>query len=152
MTGPVWAATGAMDRAVISVVVGLFGVFLARTVFVDRENRRLQRKQSWRETWPVTGVAMLIAGVWIWDAKPSLSMAAFTGLGVGWVAVLLLDILGKRVTDGLRALLGITPDDTSLPKTVAPAAPLTPAQRDIPPDMAALVDAIDEADKKGTHA
>ena len=134
----------------VSVCVGLLGVFLARTVFIDRENRRLQRRQTWRETLPVTGTAMLIAGVWIWDSRPSLSIAAFTGLGVGWVAVILLDILGKRVADGLRALLGVQPDDTRLPPPVAHVADMTARHdSDIPPEMARLVDLVDESDSRG---
>lgn len=108
--------TSGTSEALLSVALGLMGVVLARTVFVDRENRKLQRKQSFRETAPLTAVAMLIAGVWIWDQKLGLSMAVFTGLGVGWVAILLLDILGKRVIAALRALLSADPQETLPPE------------------------------------
>lgn len=111
-SAPVTAVTAGTGEAMLSVSLGLMGVVLARTVFVDRENRKLKRKQSFRETAPLTAVAMLIAGVWIWDQKLGLSMAVFTGLGVGWVAILLLDILGKRVTAALRALLSADPQET----------------------------------------
>lgn len=115
-SAPVTAMTSGTSEALLSVALGLMGVVLARTVFVDRENRKLQRKQSFRETAPLTAVAMLIAGVWIWDQKLGLSMAVFTGLGVGWVAILLLDILGKRVIAALRALLSADPQETLPPE------------------------------------
>lgn len=87
----------------VSLGVGLWGVTLARWVFVNRENRRLPRKQPWQETLPLTLVAMLITGVLVLDREMGLSAAAFTGLGVGWSAVLLLDIFGERIQAVLRA-------------------------------------------------
>lgn len=87
----------------VSLAVGLWGVVLARWVFVNRENRRLPRKQSWRETLPLTLVGMTVAGVIISDRQLGLSAAAFTGLGVGWSAVLLLDLFGERITAAFRA-------------------------------------------------
>lgn len=89
--------------AIVSLGVGLIGVALARWVFVGRENRRLGTPQRWNDTLPLTLVAMLVAGVVIYDRDLGLSAAAFTGLGVGWAAVLLLDVMGERVTSMLRA-------------------------------------------------
>lgn len=87
----------------VSLGVGLWGVVLARWVFVNRENRRLPRRQTWRETAPLTLTAMLITGVVVHDRDLGLSAAAFTGLGVGWSAVLLLDLFGERITAAFRA-------------------------------------------------
>jgi hypothetical protein len=86
-----------------SVGIGLWGVVLARWVFVNRENRALARPQSWRDTLPLTLTAMLITGVLVHEGELSLSGAAFTGLGVGWAAVLLLDVLGERILAVFRA-------------------------------------------------
>lgn len=119
--------SGDLAQAAASLGVGLLGVTLARTVFVDRENRRLRRRQTFRETGPTTGVAMLIASVVILDRSLGLSGAALTGLGVGWTAMLLLDVIGKRVLDGLRAGLAIQPDD--FPADL-PSAPLLPRPDD----------------------
>lgn len=116
-SAPVTALTSGGLDAVLSLILGLIGVLLARTVFVDKENRRLKRKQGWRETLPLTLVALLIAGVWIWDRQLGLSAAVFTGLGVGWVAILMLDIIGKRAIDAVRLLLGADPRD-GLPDTM----------------------------------
>ena len=103
----VWAQIVAAFKGVpdglVSLAVGLWGVALARWVFVNRENRRLPRHQSWRETLPLTLVAALVASVVIIDRDLGLSAAAFTGLGVGWTAVLLLDLFGERITAALRA-------------------------------------------------
>ncbi len=92
-----------VPNGLVSLGVGLWGVALARWVFVNRENRRLPRPQPWRETVPLTLVAMLITAVIVRDQELGLSTAAFTGLGVGWAAVLLLDILGERITAAFRA-------------------------------------------------
>lgn len=96
---PVTAALGHPGDAVISLILGLLGVLLARTVFVDRENRKLGRRQRLRETLPLTLTAMLISGVVIWDNQMGFSTAAFTGIGVGWTAILLLDVIGRRIID-----------------------------------------------------
>lgn len=108
---------------------------LARTVFVDRQNAALGRRQTFRETLPLTLAAMLIAGVVIVDRDFGFSAATFTGLGIGWTAIVLLDVIGKRI---LRAL-----DPSS---TVAQDAPnlLKPT----PPDMSDALDRIDASDRK----
>lgn len=90
------ALWGDADRW-IALGLGLSGVVLARTVFIDRQNSRLKRKQSLRETLPLTGAAMLAAGAIIWDRQPTLSNATFLGLGIGWTAVVLLNMIGDRV-------------------------------------------------------
>jgi hypothetical protein len=92
-----------LPDAYVSQGVGLWGVLLARWVFVNRENRRLTRPQRWQETMPLTLVAMLVTAVLVHDKELGISMAAFTGLGVGWVAVLLLDVLGDRILAAMRA-------------------------------------------------
>lgn len=99
-----------VTQAALSLGIGMVGVALARTIFVVRENQRLKRVQPFRETLPLTLAAMLITGVIIWDRQLGISMAAFTGLGVGWVAVLLLDILGNRMIEVVRVLMGVKPE------------------------------------------
>lgn len=103
----IWSQVVALAQGVpdglVSLGVGLWGVVLARWVFVNRENRRLPRRQPWRETLPLTLTAMLITAVLVHDRQLSLSAAAFTGLGVGWSAVLLLDLFGDRITAAFRA-------------------------------------------------
>jgi hypothetical protein len=97
------ALFSSVPDGLVSLGVGLWGVALARWVFVNRENRRMNIPQNWRETLPLTLVAMLVAGVIIHDQQVGLSLAAFIGLGVGWAAVLILDILGERITAAFRA-------------------------------------------------
>lgn len=112
------ATLGINAPELVNLGAGLVSVWVARLVFIDRENRRLQRRQAWRETVPVTLVAMLIAGAFIRQNDLSMASAIYTGLGVGWVAVVLLDLLGQKVTDALRAALGGGPADPRLPPVV----------------------------------
>jgi hypothetical protein len=100
----------------ISLIVGLTGVALARWVFVNKEFRTTNRPQKWSETVPLTLVAMLIAGVLIWDRKFSVSTAAFVGLGVGWTAVLLLDVLGDVILSKMRMMFSSGPASLQFPK------------------------------------
>jgi hypothetical protein len=76
---------------------GILGVILSRTVFVDRESKRTRKRQTIRETMPLTLVAILITSVLTVDYHLVLSKAAFLGLGVGWTAVFALDVIGERV-------------------------------------------------------
>lgn len=102
----------------VSLAVGLIGVWLARWVFVSRENRLTKTPQKWNDTLPLTLVAMLVAGVIIHDRKLALSAAAFTGLGTGWVAVVLLDVFGERIASMLRA--GFAVPESKLPPIPPP--------------------------------
>lgn len=131
----------------VSLGVGLVGVWLARWVFVGRENRRLGKPQRWNDTLPLTLVAMLIAGVVIYDRQLGVSAAAFVGLGVGWVAVLLLDILGERITNMLRAGFAV-----GQPKHVEEHLDLSGNrgrmldETDLPPDMTDKLQKLESED------
>lgn len=142
-----------VPNGLASLGVGLVGVALARWVFVNKQNRTLARREKWHETLPLTLTAMLIAGAIIWDRHPTISAAAFIGLGVGWAAVLLLDLLGERVTAGLRGALGAGPASPAFPKVADHSGhdgkvdsglvdPDHPA--DGGPSFAKLVDKLDE--------
>lgn len=141
-----------VPTGLVSLGLGITGVALARWVFVNREQRRIGRRESWRETLPLTLVAMLIAGVFIHDRGMGLSGAAFTGLGVGWAAVLLLDVLGARVTDMLRAMLGSTPVKDDFPGCADHSGHDGRIDSDvahIPRDMAKMLDKMDRQDRGG---
>jgi H+/Cl- antiporter ClcA len=138
--------------ALVSLGVGLIGVALARWVFVNREARRLRRRERWHETLPLTLVAMLVAGVIIHDRQLGVSAAAFTGLGVGWAAVLLLDLLGERVVAVLRASFSAGP---ARPHDFPPQADLSgndgmidSAIADPDPHMEELLREADRLDKE----
>lgn len=115
------AVSGGLTEAAISVCLGLAGVALARQVFLSKEKRRTGLKQPLSESLPLTLCAMLVTGVVIYDRRLGLSMSVFTGLGVGWTAILLLDVLGgwvlktgKRVFQVTDEDLGITPEERKL--------------------------------------
>lgn len=122
----------------VSLGVGLIGVVLARWVFVNRENRLLPRRQPWRETLPLTLVAMLVTGVLVYDREFGLSMAAFTGLGVGWAAVLLLDVLGDRITAAFRAgfAVQLPPSVRNIIDRSGNDGQMLDADVDLPPELA----------------
>ena len=137
-----------IPEGLVSLALGLLGVVLARWVFVNREQRRLGRKESWRETLPITLVGALVAGVVIWDRQLGLSSAAFVGLGVGWATVLILEVAGHRISQAMQTLLGHhpPPDFPPMADLSGHDGKLLPEDIDTPQDMAELVDKIDEAD------
>ena len=141
---------GSIPAGLVSLAVGLLGVVLARWVFVNREQRRLGRKESWRETLPITLVGALVAGVIIWDRQMGLSSAAFVGLGVGWATVLILEVAGARVSQAAQSLLGVHPPPSFPPRADLSGhdGKLRSEEVEVPPDMAKLVDKLDEAPKK----
>lgn len=135
----------------VSLGVGLVGVWLARWVFVGRENRRLRKPQRWNDTLPLTLVAMLISGVVIWDRHLGLSAAAFVGLGVGWAAVLLLDVFGERVISMLRAGFAVPPDSPAVQRHLDLSGhdgKVLDADVDLPEDMAGSLKTLDHHDRK----
>lgn len=113
-SGVVGVISGIPD-GMVSLGVGLLGVALARWVFVNKQYRETSRQPRLSETLPLTLVAMLVAGVLIWDRKFSVSTSAFVGLGVGWTAVLLLDILGDFVLSKMRIMFSAGPASPSFP-------------------------------------
>ena len=110
------ALTADTMEGLLSVLLGLSGVALARQVFLTKERRRTGQKQPWGETFPLTLCAMLVTGVIIYDRQLGLSMAVFTGLGVGWTAILLLDVIGSAVLKAGRRLLNVSDEDLNLPR------------------------------------
>lgn len=108
-SAPLTLVTAGVQQTFISLAVGLIGVWLARIVFVNRENRRLDKRAPFMETLPVTAAACLIAGVVIYDQQLGISASAFIGLGVGWTTVVLLELFGDRAVNALRVLLGMDP-------------------------------------------
>lgn len=142
VSAPVTFATAGVGPTLVSMAVGLLGVWLARIVFVNRENRRIGKQQKLRETLPVTLAACLIAGALIWDQRLSISTSAFLGLGVGWTTVLLLEFFGDNILNAMRALTGRLP--------VAPARIQVGdgeiAPNSLPADMVELLREADEKD------
>lgn len=99
-------------EGLVSLGVGLIGVALARWVFVNKEQRKNGRKEQWHEWLPLTLTAMLITAVIIYDRALSISASAFVGLGTGWAAVILLEVMGDRLTAMVRAATGLQPTAT----------------------------------------
>lgn len=124
------SSTGWTEGA-ISVVLGLSGVALARQVFLTKERRRTGQKAPVGETLPLTMCAMLVSGVIIWDRQLGLSMSVFTGLGVGWSAILLLDVLGAWILKTGKRIFQVTDDELGI----------TPEQR-------RLIEKLDEKEKR----
>ena len=94
-------------HTLVSVAVGLVGVVLARAVFLTRQKRQTGHGEPWRDTLPMTLAAMLLTCVLIFDRHLDVSSAAVIGLGLGTVAVVMLDILGERALAMLRTLFGL---------------------------------------------
>ncbi len=94
-----WLFAGAND-GLISLGLGLLGVLLARTIFVNRENRVLGHRQPWTDTLPITLAACLIAGGIIWDGHLLYSKAIFTGIAVGWTTIVAIEKISRIVNPG----------------------------------------------------
>lgn len=136
----------------VSLAVGLLGVALARWIFVNREVRRTSQPQAWTEQLPLTLMAMLVTGVLIWDRQLGLSSSAFLGLGVGWVAVLLLDIFGDRVLTVFRGSLQGGPANPNMPPQADHSGRDGLMDEEVtflPPDMRDQLKRIDDAQKNG---
>jgi hypothetical protein len=116
VSGVPLAITGDTAQALLSVALGLSGVALARTVFINKERRRTGQVQPMRETLPLTLTAMLVTGVVIWDKQFGPSLSVFTGLGVGWTAILLLDVIGAWLLKTGRRIAGVTPEELGIPR------------------------------------
>ena len=145
-TTPIMAAAGAsLSSQLISLLLGLAGVWLARMVFVDRQYRKSGRRQKMVETLPLTGVAMLIAGGIIWDNELGVSKAIFTGLGVGWTAVVLLDVIGMKILTMFRGDMKVS--DEELYNRVSGRHGLPP----VPDDMEDQLDRIDRAERRSNR-
>ena len=145
-----------VPQGMVSLAVGLIGVALSRWVFVNREVRRTSQRQPWKETLPLTLVAMLVTGVLITDRQLSVSASAFLGLGVGWVAVLLLDVFGDRILMVFKSQLSAGPASEvqlltrDFPKSADVSGldgKITFNETDIPADMKDNLNKIDEAFK-----
>ena len=107
-------ASGGLTEKVISVCLGLAGVALARQVFINKQRRSSGQKAPISETLPLTLCAMLVAGAIIYDRELGLSMSVFTGLGVGWTAILLLDVLGGWVFKTSKRIFQITDEELGI--------------------------------------
>jgi hypothetical protein len=140
-SAPVTLATAGISATLVSLSVGLIGVWLARIVFVSRENRRLEKPTPFLSTLPVTLAACLIAGAVIWDQHLGISASVFVGLGTGWTTVLILEFAGDRLLNSLRVLMG---------GEAHPVVPLRPQNQEVypnvPDDMADLLRQADEVD------
>jgi hypothetical protein len=139
-----------VPEGLVSLGIGLVGVALARWVFVNREVRKTHTSQRWNEQIPLTLVAMLITGVLVTDRQLGVSSAAFLGLGVGWAAVLILDVLGERVLAALRGALSAGP---AHPEAFPPQADhsgkdglVSSDEVNTPDDMKKLLNIIDSQD------
>lgn len=135
-----WILGGASD-GLISLGLGLTGVMLARTIFVNRENRALGRRQPIRETLPVTLAACLIAGGIIWDGHLLFSKAIFTGIAVGWTTIVAIEKI-SRIVNPAEAARSVHVPSTLPLLDDEKARPLPPSN----PEHDALLRRLDQQD------
>lgn len=88
----------------LAVALALAGIYLARLVTIDQEDKRLGRKQTYRETGPLTWIAVLIVCPLIWQLKIAPQYASVIGLGVGYSVRVVLKIIGGATTAAARAI------------------------------------------------
>lgn len=141
-TTPVPWIIGGSTEGLTSLALGLTAVFLARIVFVNKENRALGHKQPWRETLPITLLACLIAGGMIVDGHLLYSKAIGVGVGVGWTTIATINLISKVVNPGASAPPPPDPPPTDAARLYR-ERPLPPPN----PEHDELLRRIDEADK-----
>jgi len=88
----------------IAIALGCAGIMLARMVTIEAENKRLGKPQHWRETMPLTGIAVLIVCPAIWHFEIAVPWAALIGIGVGYTVRVILKILGAATVDMARSM------------------------------------------------
>jgi hypothetical protein len=143
-----------IPNGLASLAVGLLGVALARWVFVNKQYRETNRAQTWHETLPLTLVAMLVAGVLIWDRGLGVSSSAFVGLGVGWTAVLLLDVMGDWILSKAKLMFSAGPASNGFPKAADHSGHegrVITRDVDIPEDMKQLLEEADRVDPQNPN-
>jgi hypothetical protein len=124
---------------IIAVCLALVGVYLARLVTIDAENKRLGRRQTFRETGPLTWIAVLVVCPLIWHYRVAVPWAALIGLGVGYTVRIILRLLGSTAVGFSQAMA----ERIIALKNAAPPPPM-----DIPPDMQDLLDQMDRKESE----
>lgn len=109
----------------MSVALALIGVYLARLVTIDAENKKLGRIQTLRETGPLTWIGILIVGPLIWHFKIDIPYASLIGLGVGYSVRAVLKVVGSGAVASARAMVrgaaAAMDEKSSLSETPVPA-------------------------------
>jgi hypothetical protein len=103
--GPVVIEVSAWIYTSFAVLLSLAGVYLARLVTIDAENKRLGRVQTMRETGPLTWIGVLIVGPLIWHFEVAIPWAPIIGLGVGYSVRAMLKVFGGGALASARYML-----------------------------------------------
>lgn len=104
-SAPVVIEVSAWAYTAFAVLLSLAGVYLARLVTIDAENKRLGRVQTLRETGPLTWIGVLIVGPLIWHFQIAIPWSPIIGLGVGYSVRAMLKIFGGGAVASARAML-----------------------------------------------
>jgi hypothetical protein len=105
VTAPSIISVSPYIYAGIAVFLSLVGVYLARLVTIDAENKQLGRIQTMRETGPLTWIGVLIVGPLIWHFKVAIPWAPIIGLGVGYSVRAMLKIFGGGAIGTAKLML-----------------------------------------------
>lgn len=89
----------------IAVLLSLAGVYLARLVTIDAENKKLGRIQTMRETGPLTWIGVLVVGPMIWHYNIAIPWAPIIGLGVGYSVRAMLKVFGGGAIASAKMML-----------------------------------------------
>lgn len=117
---------GPTAYSAVAVVLALIGVILARMVSVNDENKRLGVTQPWRDTGPLTWIAVLMVCPFIWHYQVAVPWASLIGLGTGYSVRIILRILGVGMINTARAMARQTGE--ALQEVSAPSLPPAPEE------------------------
>lgn len=126
--------------SVLAVAISLIGVWLARLVTIEEENKRLGRVQRLSETGPLTWIGVLLVAPAVWHWQLPVPGAAVLGLGVGYTVRIVLKIIGSATTAAARALAQQAAEAMGVKESLA----ATPPPREEDPEAQALLDQLND--------
>lgn len=112
--GPAVLVIFGLELPVAALVLSLVGLLLARYVKPRSASKLTLGQERALTALLALILVVIVAGEfpWIGDGEPlGVGMATAWGVGLGTSGILAVDLIGSRIMRGLRAALGITPDD-----------------------------------------
>jgi hypothetical protein len=146
-------AAGLDYELTLALVFGVIAVVLARIIWIDRDNRATGRRATVRDTLPLTLVATIVYVALAVDWNLNFQKGVSVGLGVGWTAPLLADIMGDKILavlapDRIRRSDPRATGDDARANIDAAAEHLVHQQQDLPPEIDDLAKKLGDIDRQ----
>lgn len=104
--GPAIVTVVGLDIPVLAFALSFASLLLVRQ-FAPEPTRKLTRKQDWALTAVLAILLLLIVSGRFGGGRIGEGMAVTWGIGFGFSGLLIIDIIGQRIVNALRALIGV---------------------------------------------